>query len=114
MTKHTCSYALCSHRGYPRVPLTINSLQRAREGRKEENALIIREPPAVLIISSLETCNYPETMKFSLLALLASVAVGPAAAEIYLKEQFNDDVSLFSIVRLVVDKNKASQKFLPP
>jgi hypothetical protein len=32
-------------------------------------------------------------MKFSLLAVLAASCVAPSAAEIYLKEQFNDDVS---------------------
>lgn len=36
------------------------------------------------------------TMKFSLLAVLATCAA-PAAAEIYLKEQFNDDVSLIFV-----------------
>ena len=35
-------------------------------------------------------------MKFSLLAVLATCAA-PAAAEIYLKEQFNDDVSLIFV-----------------
>ena len=36
------------------------------------------------------------TMKFSLLAVVAATCAAPAAAEIYLKEQFNDDVSHLS------------------
>ena len=38
-------------------------------------------------------------MKFSLSAFLAVVAVAPASAEFYLKEQFNDDVSGVDICR---------------
>ena len=32
-------------------------------------------------------------MKFSLLTVLAATCAAPGVAEVYLKEQFNDDVS---------------------
>jgi hypothetical protein len=53
------------------------------------------------------------TMKFSLLAVLAATCAAPAAAEIYLKEQFNDDVSqLMSVASSVVEISRVTD--FPP
>lgn len=45
-------------------------------------------------------------MKFSLLAVLAAASTAPAVAEFYLKEQFNDDVSIAGGLRAIVDHAK--------